>query len=83
MSQYRVTLRGMLPIETEVLVEGDTIAEAKANALYFETWLIDPKVYVEDSGNEIDCWSTDIEGVELTLTDDKVRKILKSEEVSK
>ena len=83
MSQYRVTLRGKLPIEVEVIVEGDTVLNAKSNALYFEDWLKDPKVYAEDSGNEIDCWSTDIEAVELTLTDDKVRKILKSEEVSK
>ena len=83
MSQYRVTLRGKLPIEVEVIVEADTILNAKSYAYDSEDWLKDPKVYAEDSGNEIDCWSTDIEGVELTLTDDKVRKILKSEEVDK
>ena len=39
MSQYRVTLRGQLPIEVDVIVEGDNIKDAKSNATYYENWI--------------------------------------------
>jgi len=85
MSQYRVTLRGMLPIETEVIVEGDNINEAKLNATYSEEWIGNPKVYSIDwndkAGNEMECWTSDIESIDLTLTNNGVSRILKADEV--
>jgi len=85
MSQYRVTLRGMLPIEVDVIVEGDNINEAKLNATYSEDWIGNPKVYSIDwndkASNEMECWTSDIESIDLTLTNNGVSKILKADEV--
>lgn len=85
MSQYRVTLRGQLPIEVDVIVEGNTIAEAKSNATYYENWINNPKVHTVEwngvAGNELECWTSDIESIDLALTNDKVTRILKSDEV--
>ena len=85
MSQYRVTLRGQLPIEVDVIVEGNTIAEAKSNATYYENWINNPKVSTVDwndkAGNELECWTSDVESIDLTLTNDKVSRISKSDEV--
>jgi len=85
MSQYRVTLRGMLPIEVDVIVEGDNINEAKLNATYSEEWIGNPKVYSIDwndkASNEMECWTSDIESIDLTLTNNGVSKILKADEV--
>ena len=85
MSQYRVTLRGQLPIEVDVIVEGDNINEAKLNATYSDEWIGNPKVYSiswgDKAANELECWTSDIESIDLTLTNDKVSKILKADEV--
>ena len=85
MSQYRVTLRGQLPIEVDVIVEGNTIAEAKSNATYYENWINNPKVCTVDwndkASNELECWTSDIESIDLTLTNNGVSKILKADEV--
>ena len=85
MSQYRVTLRGQLPIEVDVIVEGDNINEAKLNATYSEEWIGNPKVYSIDwndkASNEMECWTSDIESIDLTLTNNGVSKILKADEV--
>ena len=85
MSQYRVTLRGQLPIEVDVIVEGNTIAEAKSNATYYENWINNPKVCTVDwndkAGNELECWTSDVESIDLTLTNNGVSRILKADEV--
>lgn len=85
MSQYRVTLRGQLPIEVDVIVEGNTIAEAKSNATYYENWINNPKVCTVDwndkASNELECWTSDIESIDLTLTNNGVSRISKSDEV--
>ena len=89
MSQYRVTLRGMLPIEVEGVVEGNTIADAKENAKYpYDCWLGNPKVWAFDSyngsaTNEMDMYPADLFDLDLKLqlAETKVSKILKADEV--
>jgi len=85
MSQYRVTLRGQLPIEVDVIVEGDNIKDAKSNATYYENWINNPKVCTVDwndkASNELECWTSDIESIDLTLTNNGVSRILKADEV--
>jgi hypothetical protein len=89
MNQYRVTLRGLLPIEVEVVVEGNTIADAKDNALYpHDCWVNNPKVwsvcsYTGSTVNEIDMYPADLFDLDLKfqLAENKVVKLLKSEEL--
>ena len=87
MSQYRVTLRGMLPIEVEVIVEGNTIAEAKEIANHpYDDWVGNPRVWAIDSWtdyatNEIDINPSDVACLKLQLAKTKVVKLLKADEV--
>ena len=89
MSQYKVTLRGMLPIEVEVVVEGNTIADAKDNALYpYDCWVSNPRVwsvcsYTGSTQNERDMNPSDLFDLDLRfqLAENKVVKLLKSEEL--
>ena len=87
MSQYRVTLRGMLPIELEVIVEGNTIAEAKENAKNpHDDWIGNPRVWAVDSctdyaTNEIDVNPSDVAFLKLRIAETKVVRLLKSDEV--
>tara|TARA_R100000655_G_scaffold74415_1_gene112907 strand:+ start:355 stop:630 length:276 start_codon:yes stop_codon:yes gene_type:complete len=89
MSQYRVTLRGMLPIEVEVIVEGNTIADAKDNALYpYDCWISNPRVWAVDSyigsaTNEMDMNPSDLFDLDLKLqlAETKIVKLLKADEV--
>tara|TARA_R100001129_G_scaffold16254_1_gene10675 strand:- start:52 stop:327 length:276 start_codon:yes stop_codon:yes gene_type:complete len=89
MSQYRVTLRGMLPIEVEVIVEGNTIAEAKENAKYpYDCWLGNQRVWAVDSytgsaTNEMDMNPSDLFDLDLKLqlAETKIVKLLKADEV--
>jgi|TARA_E500000318_G_C3478181_1_gene179348 hypothetical protein len=89
MSQYRVTLRGMLPIEVEVIVEANTIADAEVNAMYpYDCWLGNQRVWAVDSytgsaTNEMDMNPSDLFDLDLKLqlTKTKVSKILKADEV--
>jgi hypothetical protein len=90
MSQYKVTLRGMLPIEVEVVVEGNSITDAKDNALYpYDCWLGNERVwsvcsYTGSTQNEIDMNPSDLFDLDLKLqlTKNKVVKLLKSEELN-
>ena len=89
MSQYKVTLRGMLPIEVEVVVEGNTVADAKENAKYpYDCWLGNQRVWAVDSytgsvTNEMDMNPSDLFDLDLKLqlAKTKVVKLLKSEEL--
>ena len=89
MSQYKVTLRGMLPIEVEVVVEGNTVADAKENAKYpYDCWLGNERVwsvcsYTGFTQNEIDMNPSDLYDLDskLQLAKNKVVKLLKSEEL--
>lgn len=89
MNQYKVTLRGMLPIEVEVVVEGNTVADAKENAKYpYDCWLGNERVwsvcsYTGSTQNEIDMNPSDLYDLDskLQLAKNKVVKLLKSEEL--